>query len=81
MGDFYVLIDFVILDMAEDSHIQIILRRLVLATAGCKIVNEGKLTFDVGEHHAVVGLFKGCNSSPTTLSCCACEVLNSYSTV
>ena len=49
VGYFYVPIDFVVLDMAEDSHTQIILGRPFLATAGCKIdVKEGKLTFDVG---------------------------------
>jgi len=34
VGDFYVPIDFVILDMAEDSHTQILLGRPFLATAG-----------------------------------------------
>jgi len=59
VGDFYVPIDFVILDIAEDSRTQITLGRPFLATAGCKIdVKEGKLTFDVGEHHAEFGLFK-----------------------
>ena len=33
VGDFYVLINFVVLDMAEDSHTQIILGRPFLATA------------------------------------------------
>jgi len=51
VGDFYVPIDFVILDMAEDARTQVILRRHFLATAGCKIdVKEGRLTFDVGEN-------------------------------
>ena len=48
VGDFYVPIDFVVLDMAEDYRTQIILGRPFLATVGCKIdVKEGKLTFDV----------------------------------
>ena len=48
-GDFYTPIDFVVLDMAEDSHTQIILGRPFLATAGCKIdVKEGNLTFNAG---------------------------------
>ena len=51
-------IDFVVLDMAKYSRTQIILGRPFLATAGCKIdVKEGKLTFDVGEHHVEFGLF------------------------
>jgi len=59
VGDFHVPIDFVILDMAEDSRNHIILSRPFLATAGCMIdVKEGKLTFYVWEHHAEFGLFK-----------------------
>jgi len=50
VGDFYVPIDFVILDMAKDSRTQIILGRPFLATTGCKIdVKEGKITFDMAE--------------------------------
>ena len=46
MGDFYVPIDFVVLDMDEDCRTQIILGRAFLATAGCKIdVKEGRLYF------------------------------------
>ena len=42
-------IDFMILDIAEDSHTQLILGRPFLAITGCKIyVKEGKLTFDMG---------------------------------
>jgi len=37
VGDFYVSIDLVVLDMADDSCTQIILDRPFLATAGCKI--------------------------------------------
>ena len=71
VGDFYIPLDFVILDMAEDSHTQIILGRPFLATAKCKIdVKERKLTFDVREHHAEFGLFKDLESSRSTLPCC-----------
>jgi len=64
--------------MAEDSCTQIILGRPFLATVGCKIdVKEGKLTFDVGEHHVEFGLFKDFESSPPTFSCCGCEVVDS----
>ena len=46
VGGFYVLIDFVILNMAEDARTQIILGRCFLVTTGCKIdIKEGKLTF------------------------------------
>jgi len=40
-------------------------------------VKEGELTFDVGEHHAEFGLFKDFEPSPSTLSCCGCEVIDS----
>jgi len=77
MGEFYVPIDFVVLDMAEDSHTQIILSRPFLAIAGCKIdVKEGKLTFDVGENHGKFGLFRDCEPFPSTFSCCGCEMLD-----
>jgi len=78
VGDFYVPIDFVVLDMAEESHTQIILGRPFLATAGCKIdVKDGKLTFDVGEHHAEFGLFKDFEFSPSTFTCYGCEIADS----
>jgi len=64
--------------MAEDSRTQIILGRPLLATVGCKInVKEGKLTFDVGEHHLEFDLFKNFESSPSTLPYYGCEVLDS----
>jgi len=50
VGDLSVHIDFMILDMAKDSHTQIILGRPVLTTVGCKM--WGRPTFDVGENHA-----------------------------
>ena len=66
VGDFYAPIDFVVLDMAEDYRTQIILGRPFLATVGCKInVFEGKLTFDVGEHHVEFGLFNDVKPAST----------------
>ena len=74
VGEFYMPIDFVIIDMAKDFQTQIILGRLFLTTAGCKIdVKEGRLTFDVGENHVEFGLFKDCESSPSTYSCYGCD--------
>jgi len=78
VGSFFIPIDFVVLDIIENSRTQIILGRPFLTTAGCKIdVKEGKLTFDVGEHHAEFGLFKEFDSSPSTFSCCGCEIIDS----
>jgi len=61
--------------MTEDGRSQIILGRLMLATAGYKIdVKKVRLTFDVGEHHAEFGLFKDLEYSLSTLPCCGCEL-------
>ena len=77
VGDFYVPIDFMTLDMAEDACTQSILGRPFLVTAGCKIdVKEGRLTFDVKEKHAEFGLFKYFESAPpSTYSCCGCDMI------
>ena len=69
-------IDFVVLDMDEDCHTQIILRRPFLATAGCKIdVKEGRLTFDVGKHHVKFGLFDDLKPA-STFACCGCDTID-----
>ena len=69
-------IDFMILYMAEDASTQSILGRPFLVTASCKIdVKEGRLTFYVGEKHVKFGLFKGFESTPSTYSCCGCDVI------
>lgn len=50
IGQFYILIDFIIMDIKEDSNIPIILGRPFLATTRAIIdVKKGKLTFEVGE--------------------------------
>jgi len=71
-------INFVKLDMVKDSFTLIISGRLFLATMGCRIdVKRGKLTFfDVEENHAEFGLFKNCESSSYTFSCCGCDMFN-----
>ena len=48
-GDLYVTVDFVILDIEEDTRTLIIHWRPFLATTGCHIdVKNGKLSFDRG---------------------------------
>jgi len=74
VGDFYVAVYFMILDTFKDARTQIILGRPFLATIGCKINVEGRLTFDVGEKHAKFDLFKDFESAPSTYSCCGCDV-------
>jgi len=76
VGDFYVPIDFIILDMTKDGRTQIILGRSFLATMSCKIdVKEGRLTFDVGEKHVEFGLLNDFESTPT-FSYCGCDVID-----
>jgi len=75
VGDFFVPIDFAVLDMDEGCHTQIILGRPFLATKGCKIdVKEGRLTFDVGEHHVEFGLFDDLKPA-STFACYGCETI------
>ena len=50
IGQFYIPIDFIIMDIKEDSNIPIILGRPFLSTVEAIIdVKKGKLTFEVGE--------------------------------
>ena len=50
MGKFFILCDFVVMEMEDDSRIPIILRRSFLATAGAMInVKNGKLSLQVGD--------------------------------
>ena len=52
VGDLYIPIDFVILEMEEDTQTLIILGRPFLATVGCCIdVKNGTLSFDMGNDH------------------------------
>ncbi|XP_057996533.1 uncharacterized protein LOC131175871 [Hevea brasiliensis] len=57
VGKFYILVDFVVLEMEEDIHIPIILGRPFLATAGAIIdVKNGRLTLKVGEEEVEFNL-------------------------
>lgn len=50
IAKFYIPIDFIVMDIKEESNIPIILYRPLLATADAIIdVKRGKLTFEVGE--------------------------------
>jgi len=75
VGELYVPIDFVVLDMAKYSRTQIILGRPFLATVGCKIdVKEGKLTFNMGEHHVEFGLSNDVKPF-ASFACCGCDTI------
>jgi len=59
VGDLYVSVDFVILEMKEDMRTTIIHGRPLLATVGCRIdLKNGKLSFDVGDDHIEFNLLK-----------------------
>jgi len=59
IGDLYVPIDFAILEMEEDIRTHIILGRLFLATAGCRIdVKNSELSFDGRDEHEEFNLFE-----------------------
>lgn len=50
IGQRYIPIDFVVMDIEEDAHILILLERSIFPTTGAIIdVKKGKLTFDVGD--------------------------------
>ncbi|XP_050910047.1 uncharacterized protein LOC127123915 [Lathyrus oleraceus] len=77
IGQFYILTDFVIMDIKEDSHIPIILGRLFLATAGAIIeVKKGRLTFEVGEEKVEFLLAKFLQAPTIDDSCCFIDVIN-----
>jgi len=59
VGDLYVPVDFVTLEMKEDKCTPIILGRPFWATIECLIdVKNSKLSFDVGDDHVQFNLFK-----------------------
>jgi len=54
IGDIWVLEDFIIVDMPKTNDAQIILGRLILATAACHVdVRKGWITFEVQGRFAV----------------------------
>jgi len=59
IGDLYVPIDFIILQMEEDMHTHIILGRPFLASTECHTdVKNGNLPFDVDDEHVEFNLIK-----------------------
>jgi len=59
VGNNFIPVDFVVLDIAEDAHIPIILGRPFLNTAGAVIdVGNGKLTLNIGDDKVTFNLAK-----------------------
>jgi len=71
VGKIYILADFVVMDMEEDSQVPILLGRSFLATAGAVIdVKNGRLAFHVGDEKVefeITNLMK----SPSIQDSCA----------
>jgi hypothetical protein len=77
IGQFYIPIDFIIMDLKEDSNIPIILGRPFLATAGAIIdVKKGKLTFEVGEKKVEFILMQFLKAPAIDDSCCLLDVID-----
>ncbi|XP_056692164.1 uncharacterized protein [Spinacia oleracea] len=84
VGKFYIPVDFVVLDIAEDNQIPIILGRPFLHTAGAVIdVKKGKLTLTVGDDKVAFSLSHEMKSSMQEVSCSLiafnAKLPNSYS--
>ena len=78
VGDLYVLVNSVILEIEEDTRIPIILGRPFLATARCRIdVKNGKLSFEVGDDHMEFNLFKASKFPSISDECHMIDVVDS----
>lgn len=76
VGEYYVSVDFVIMDINEDWQILIILGRPFLATVGAIIgVKWGKLTFKVGEDNIEIILDFFLKNPYLRDYCCLIELL------
>ncbi|XP_021719499.1 uncharacterized protein LOC110687192 [Chenopodium quinoa] len=77
VGKFYIPVDFVVLDMAEDTQIPIILGRPFLHTAGAIIdVKNGKLTLSVGDDNITFNLGKVLKGPMIKEDCSSIEVID-----
>lgn len=77
IGEFYILVDFVIMDIKEDSEIPIILGSPFLAMNEAIIdVKRGKLTFQVGEEKVEFMLAKLMKNPLTRCSCNLVDIID-----
>jgi len=77
VGDLYVPVDFVILKMEENTRTPIILGRLFLTTAGCRIdIKNGKLSFDVANDHVEFNMFKASKFPSISDECHMIDVID-----
>ncbi|XP_010541242.1 PREDICTED: uncharacterized protein LOC104814758 [Tarenaya hassleriana] len=77
VGNFYIPVDFVVLDMDEDSKVPIILGRPFLNTADVVIhVREGRLTMEIGDETVEFTLDKNLKQPSSTESACFINTLD-----
>jgi len=77
VGNLYVSVDFVILELEENTRTPIILGRPFLAIAGCRIdVKNGTLSFDVGDDHVEFNLLKAAKFSSISDECNKIDVVD-----
>ncbi|XP_056692166.1 uncharacterized protein [Spinacia oleracea] len=80
VGKFYIPVDFVVLDMEEDSQIPIILGRPFLCTAGAVIdVKSGSLTLSVGDDTVTFNLTNAVKSPMLENTCCRIDIAEEIS--
>ncbi|XP_056695198.1 uncharacterized protein [Spinacia oleracea] len=80
VGKFYIPVDFVVLDMEEDSQIPIILGRLFLCTAGAVIdVKSRSLTLSVGDDTVTFNLTNTVKSPMLENTCCRIDIVKEIS--
>ncbi|KAJ8755138.1 hypothetical protein K2173_018936 [Erythroxylum novogranatense] len=78
VGNLYVPVDFVILEMEEDTRTPIILGRPFLATAGCQIdMKNGKLSFEIGEDCVQFDISKATKFPSLSDDCCRIDIVDS----
>ncbi|XP_020245172.1 uncharacterized protein LOC109823298 [Asparagus officinalis] len=77
VGKFYIRVDFVILEIEEDSQIPIILGRSFLATAGVIIdVKNGKLSLNIGDEKVNFDLFSTMKFPLIDDTCCRIDTID-----
>ena len=73
---FYFSVDFLVLEMSEDSNIPIILRRPFLAIGGALIdVQQGKLTLRMGNETQEFNVFKSMKFPSLDDSCFSIDIV------
>ncbi|XP_074289375.1 uncharacterized protein LOC141614529 [Silene latifolia] len=77
IGKYFILVDFVILDMAEDVHIPIILGRPFLHTAGAIIdLGRGRLTLVLGDDRITFDLEKSLKQPMIEETCNRIDIID-----